>query len=102
MRQFEIVLAITTGAAILFKTIVLEIITKLCSSNISAIHILIIVVHLIADLALYVWSLNLYLSIQKYPICFENEPHLFLIQVYAALYTLINVALLIIIVSLKL
>ncbi len=65
MRQFEIVLAIATGTAIVFKTIVLEIITKFSSSAISTIHILIIIAHLIADIALYIWSLKLYLSVQK-------------------------------------
>ena len=96
---FEGLVILVGGAEILVKTVLMEIFNKCCSTSIHKIHNIVVIVFMLANLALFVWSVLLYLALTKSSSCMSNQPHTYFVQVYAALYALINLVLLVALIS---
>jgi hypothetical protein len=95
---FEMLLIVVGGVEIVVKTVGLEVLSRCCSSRISSIHNGVVLGFMLANLALLGWAIHLYLGVQRFADCRNNQPHTYFLQFYACLYVLINIILLLIVV----
>lgn len=93
---------IVSTAEIILKTLGMEIFKRLCSSNIEKVHFFLIMLFVVLNIGAYVWSILLYLKARGEDACAQNEPHAYLVMVYASLYSLIYLGLLGMLVALSL
>lgn len=73
--MFEVVVLAVASVEVLFKTVAMEIFKRICAPAIAKIHIALIMVFILANMILYVWSILLNLDFRREGATSINEPH---------------------------